>query len=65
VKAWGQYWQIGVALPFQVSAASKLTAAFAYTEGFQAFTKTGSFGRTPNRLAAGRGVVTLSYTRSF
>jgi hypothetical protein len=65
LKAWGKYWQIGVALPFQLSPTSKLTAGLAYTEGVNAFTKAGSLGRMPNPLAASRGVVTLSYARSF
>ncbi len=65
VKAWGDYWLAGVALPFQLSAASKVTVGFAFTEGRRAFTKTGSFGKAPNSLAVGRGVATVSYAVSF
>lgn len=65
MKAWGQYWLAGVAAPFQLTPTSKLTVGFAYTEGTKAYTKAGSFGKTPNSLALGRGVVTLSYALSF
>ncbi len=65
VKAWGQYWLLGVAAPFQVSPTSRITLGFAYTEGRKAFTKAGTFGQVPNSLAVGRGVATVSYTRTF
>jgi uncharacterized protein (TIGR02001 family) len=65
VKAWGDYWLVGVALPFQINAKSKLTVGFAYTEGRNAFTKQGSFGRSPNSLAIGRGVASISYALTF
>lgn len=65
VKAWGDYWLVGVAMPFQLSSASKLTIGFAYTEGTQAYTKAGSFPKSVNGAAVGRGVVTLSYSHSF
>ena len=65
VKAWGDYWLVGVAMPFQINATSKLTLGFAYTEGRDAFTKQGSLPRSPNSLAVGRGVATISYAISF
>ncbi|MSU48810.1 MAG: hypothetical protein EXS37_06945 [Opitutus sp.] len=65
VKAWGDYWLLGVAAPFQINKQAKLTVGFAYTEGKNAFTKQGRFGQTPNSLAIGRGVVTVSYAWSF
>jgi uncharacterized protein (TIGR02001 family) len=65
VKAWGDYWLLGVSLPFQINAASKVTLGFAYTEGRNAFTKQAALPRSPNSLAMGRGVVTLSYGWSF
>ena len=65
VKAWGQYWLFGVAAPFQITPKSKLTLGFAYTEGKKAYTKAGNFGKTPNSLAIGRGVVTVSYAYAF
>ena len=65
VKAWGDYWLVGVALPFQVSKQGKVTLGFSYTEGTNAFVKAGRFGKTPNSLAVGRGVATISYAHSF
>jgi len=65
VKAWGDYWLLGVAMPFQFSLKSNLSVGFAYTEGREAFTKAGSLGRKPNASAVGRGVVTITYLYSF
>lgn len=65
VKAWGQYWLVGVAAPFQISFNSRITLGFAYTEGKKAYTKAGTFGKVPNSLALGRGVATVSYTVTF
>jgi hypothetical protein len=65
VKAWGQYWLLGVAAPFQITPKSKLTLGVAYTEGRNAYTKAGDSGKTPNSLAIGRGVVTVSYAYTF
>lgn len=65
VKAWGEYWLLGVEAPFQVSFRSRITLGFAYTEGRKAYTKAGTFGRVPNSLAVGRGVATVRYTLTF
>jgi uncharacterized protein (TIGR02001 family) len=65
VKAWGNYWQIGVATPFQITKESKLTLGFAYTEGTSAYTKQGTAPQSVNSLAVGRGVVTVAYTYAF
>ena len=65
VKAWGNYWQLGVATPFQITKESKLTLGFAYTEGTSAYTKQGTSGKSVNGLAVGRGVVTVAYTYAF
>ena len=65
VKAWGDYWLLGVAMPFQLDKNSKLSVGFAYTDGRNAYTKQGTLGRAPNSLAMGRGVVTVSYALSF
>ena len=65
VKAWGNYWQLGVSAPFQITKESKLTVGFAYTEGTSASVKQGSAPKTSNPLAVGRGVVTLSYSYAF
>jgi uncharacterized protein (TIGR02001 family) len=65
VKSWGDYWQVGVSMPFQLTKDSKLTLGFAYTEGRDAFTKQGNLGKAANSLAMGRGVVTVAYALSF
>ena len=65
VKAWGDYWQLGVASPFQLTKESKLTVGFAYIEGRDAFIKQGSSPKGANSLAVGRGVVTISYSHAF
>ena len=65
VKAWGDYWLVGVTLPFQLDKNSKLSVGLAYTEGRDAFTKQGTAGRAHHSLAVGRGVVTVAYSRSF
>lgn len=65
VKAWGDYWYVGVSAPFQLSPASKLVVGFAYTEGRDAFTKQGSAPKSPNGGAIGRGVASISYTHIF
>jgi hypothetical protein len=65
VKAWGDYWLLGVSAPFQFSAASRFLVGWAYTEGRNAYGKQGGFPKVPHRLAAGRGVVTLSYAHRF
>jgi uncharacterized protein (TIGR02001 family) len=64
-KAWGDYWLLGVAMPFQLTKESKLTLGFAYTEGRNAFLKAGSLPKSVNSLAVGRGVVTVSYSYAF
>lgn len=65
VKTWGEYWLLSVAAPFQISREARITLGVAYTEGRRAYTKAGTLGKAPNSLAVGRGVVTLSYTRTF
>ena len=65
VKSWGDYWLVGVAMPFQIAPNQKLTLGFAYTEGSNAFLKQGTAPRFNNTLAVGRGVATISYAFSF
>jgi hypothetical protein len=65
VKTWGDYWLLGVAMPFQITKESNLSVGFAYTEGRDSYYKQGSAPRSPNTLAVGRGVVTVSYAYSF
>lgn len=65
VKSWGDYWLVGVAAPFQINKESKVTIGFAYTKGSDAFYKQGSFPKSSNPRAVGRGVVTLGYSYTF
>jgi uncharacterized protein (TIGR02001 family) len=65
VKAWGDYWLVGVTMPFQLDKESKIILGYAYTEGRDAHLKHGNLARTPNSLAVGRGVASISYSVSF
>jgi len=65
VKTWGNYYLIGVTLPFAITKESKLSVGFAYTKGSSNFLKAGSAPRVENTAAVGRGVVTLSYAYTF
>jgi uncharacterized protein (TIGR02001 family) len=64
-KNWGDYYLVGVAMPFQVSTGSKLTIGFAYTKGSNNFVKIGTTPKYANSAAVGRGVVTVSYAITF
>jgi uncharacterized protein (TIGR02001 family) len=65
VKATGQYWLVGVAVPFQVTPKSRVTVGFAYTEGRKAYLKSGNDAKTSNAGAVGRGVASVSYSYTF
>lgn len=64
-KAWGDYWLVGVAMPFQINKESKLTIGLAYSEGRNAFFKTGTFPKAGNSLAVGKSVFSVSYAWTF
>ena len=64
-KNWGDYWQAGVALPFQVSANSKVTVGWYYAKGDDNFVKQGTAPKVENAAAIGRGVGTISYAITF
>lgn len=65
VKNWGNYYQIGVSMPFAITKTSTLTIGFAYAKGSSNYVKQGSYPRAENTAAVGRGVVTISYGYSF
>ena len=65
LKNYGDYYLVGVAAPFQVTKASKLSIGFAYTKGSGNFYKTGSQPKQENPAAVGRCVVTLTYTYTY
>lgn len=64
-KAWGDYWLVGVAMPFQLAPNQKLTVGLAYTEGRNAYFKTGTFPKAGNSLAVGKSVFSVSYAWTF
>jgi len=64
-KAWGNYWLVGVAMPFQLSPHWKFTAGWAYTQGTDAYAKTGTLPKMTNTEAVGRGVASGSFAFTF
>ena len=65
VKATGNYWLLGVSLPYTINKATKLTVGWAYTEGTGAYSKQGSLPRVDDPEAVGRGVASASLTYTF
>jgi uncharacterized protein (TIGR02001 family) len=65
VKNWGNYYQVGFTMPFEVTKTSKLVFGLAYTKGSGNYIKAGSDAKVRNAAAVGRGFVTLSYALSF
>ncbi|HVU25853.1 MAG TPA: hypothetical protein VHE13_17110, partial [Opitutus sp.] len=65
VKNWGDYWLVGVSVPFTVTTNSKLTVGVAYTEGSNNYIKEGTDHRYKNDAAVGRGVATITYAYTF
>jgi uncharacterized protein (TIGR02001 family) len=64
-KAWGNYWLIGVAMPFQIAPNQKITLGVAYTEGSDAYTKLGTAPRSPNAGAMDKIVGSIAYSFTF
>jgi len=64
-KNYGNYWLVGVTIPFQITMESKLSLGFAYTKGSDNFFKTGTAPKFPNPSPLSRGVVTVSYAFTF
>lgn len=64
-KAWGEYWSVGVTMPYQITKNSKFTFGVAYAKGEDAFFKQGTAPKFGNSLAIGRGVVSASYAWTF
>ena len=65
VKNWGDYWLVGVSVPYELTKTAKVSLGYAYTKGSNNYYKTGPAGKTANPTAVSRGVVTLSATISF
>lgn len=64
-RNWGDYWSLGVSMPYQVAANQRITVGFAYVKGSNNYFKQGSAPRVENALAAGRGVASVAYSVSF
>jgi uncharacterized protein (TIGR02001 family) len=64
-KGRGDYWLVGVTLPYQVTRTSKVALGIAYTRGSNNYFEQAGSPRVPNMGAVGRGVVTLSYAVTF
>lgn len=65
VKNWGDYYQVGVSMPFALTKTSSLTLGLAYAKGSGNYVKQGGMPKDENTAAVGRGVVTVSYSYSF
>lgn len=64
-RRWGEYWSLGVSVPFQVTAAGRVALGVSYAEGTNQYVKVGTLPRMPAPKAAGRAVVSLSYTHAY
>ncbi|HEY4299613.1 MAG TPA: TorF family putative porin [Candidatus Didemnitutus sp.] len=65
VKNWGDYYLVGVSMPFAVGKSGKITVGVAYTKGSENFYKQGSDPKVANGAAIGRGVLSISYAYTF
>ncbi len=64
-KNWGDYGSAGVAMPFQITSAGRVTLGFAYVKGTNNYFKQASQPRVRNSAAVGRGVVSLFYSHEL
>jgi uncharacterized protein (TIGR02001 family) len=65
IKAWGNYWSLGVAAPYQLTKEVKLTVGYLYTEGSDAFFKQSGSRRVKNTAALGKGVISVGLTYAW
>lgn len=59
VKNWGDYWLLGVAVPVQVNARTKVTLGLTYSDGGNNYYKQGTDPREANASVVGRLFVSL------
>lgn len=64
VKNWGDYWQVGATIPYQIKS-SRVSLGLAYSGGERNYLKQGSAPKWRNPLAARRLVATLTYSYSW
>lgn len=65
VHAWGDYWLVGVTVPYQINTATKLSVGYAYTQGTDAYIKQVGSPKSSNSEAVGRGVLSVSLAWTF
>ena len=65
VKNYGDYWLVGVSVPFTINAASKIIVGAAYTQGSDNYFKQSGSPKVENTAALGRGVFSVSYAYTF
>lgn len=64
-KQSGEYWSVGVAMPYQVTSNGTVTLGFAYVKGTGHTLQQGTASIRHNPSAMGRGVVSLSFSLSY
>jgi hypothetical protein len=64
-RAWGNYWQAGVTLPYQVGPHTRLLVGWAYAAGSGAAMKVGGGPRRADPRMASRGFVSLGFSSTF
>lgn len=64
VKNWGDYWQVGASVPYQIFS-SRVSLGLAYAGGERNYLKQGSAPKWRNPLAARRLVATLTYSYAW
>ena len=65
IRAYGTYWQIGAAVPFEFSSRSKFIVGWYYAKGANSYIQVKNEFKEPNLDAVGRGVFNVSYSRTF
>jgi len=63
--AWGDYWSLGVAAPYNLTKDVKLTVGWAYDAGFDAYVKQQGFARRHGPEVNGKGVFSVSLTYTW
>lgn len=62
VKNWGDYWSVGVSLPYRISARGRVLLNVTYSEGRNNYFKPTGSPRSANGNAASGAAVTLGYS---
>ena len=65
IKNWGDYWLVGLTVPFAITKSTTLKVGWAYTKGSGNYLKQGTGPRAENTAAVGRGVATISCVFKF